>query len=625
MEPEQNNNNCSDSEKVVGENNVNKNDQNGSPKIRRHSSVSSDSSSATDKKSRISNLFRSSSLARRVKNKKNKSPALEETPKTADNYDKAIVPVTEKSPVKARKHWTTIVSVVLVEAKSLPVPPSDGSSHKLYCKLRLGSETLKSKLVPNTSQPEWKERFQMRLHKDNLLKLSLWDKGKQKNFMGSTVLDLTHVDRDRTHEVWQQLDDGFGTVHFSVTLCNVRDQSTTEPEETQFNEGVIRAKHEINSLKSDWKLVGQLYVKVLGARGLSGKPNAYCTLELDNERVQTHTAGASSEPVWNKSYVFNVYDVTSTLDLKVYDSSLVMALRNESLGRVSIPLLKIQNGEPSWFALKDRTKRHSARGNCPRVQLEMTMFWNPVKATVRLFQPQEVKYLKKPPKFDVPLVYSNMEFIRDTFNTLFEINEQYKRLFEWENRELSFTVLLGWLVFWYYFRMWATPLLLLLPFFYFWIIQTQQTEWQLTRTVNVVEDSLDQNDDDKSEKRWSKRFMGLQEMTLTITGGVEYSVSLVERIVNLASFKVPFLSYLTMILLILSALGFYFIPFNYMMMAFGIYKFTRKYLNPNRLLNNDILDFITRVPDNEILKDWKELNVPEPSVKRQLNSVSDSS
>ncbi|CAG9782990.1 unnamed protein product [Diatraea saccharalis] len=612
MENENNNNCLSDSDKVV-ENNVSENEQNNgdAPKIKRHSSVSSDSSSATEKRSRISNLFRSS-----VRSKKSKNPQSVAT--SNGDYDKAIVPVTEKkSPLFTHKDWTTIVSVVLVEAKGLPVPPTDGTSHKLYCKLRLGTESMKSKYVPNTPHPEWKEWFQLRLHKDNLLKLSLWDKGKQKNFMGSTVLDLTHLERDRTHEVWQQLDDGFGTVHFSVTLCNVKDNSATESDDASLTEGVIRTKHAIHNLKSNWKLVGQLYVKVIGARGLSGKPHAYCTLELDNERVQTHSTSSSSEPVWNKSYVFNVYDVTSTLDLKVYDSSLVMALRSDSLGRVSIPLLKIQNGEPTWFALKDRTKRHSARGNCPRVQLEMTMFWNPVKATVRLFQPQEVKYLKKPPKFDIPLVYSNMEFIRDTFHALFEINEQYKRLFEWENRELSFTVLVCWLVFWYYFRLWATPLLLLLPFVYFWISQTQQTEWPITRSVNVVEDNPDQHDDDKSEKGLTGRIMGLQEMTLTITGGVEYSVSLVERVHNLARFKVPFLSYLTMILLVVSSIGFYLIPFNYMMMAFGIYKFTRKYLNPNRTLNNDLLDFITRVPDNEILKDWKELNVPEPSVKRQ--------
>lgn len=78
-------------------------------------------------------------------------------------------------------------------------------------------------------------------------------------------------------------------------------------------------------------------------------------------------------------YVFssNVYDVTSTLDLKVYDSSLMTSL-NESLGRISIPLLRIQNGQMKWYALKDKSNRSSAKGKCPRVLLEMSLFWNPV-------------------------------------------------------------------------------------------------------------------------------------------------------------------------------------------------------------------------------------------------------
>lgn len=57
------------------------------------------------------------------------------------------------------------------------------------------------------------------------------------------------------------------------------------------------------NLSTDLEVVGQLHVKVIGARGLYGKPNAYCTLELDNEKVQTPSVSANAEPTWNKSYV----------------------------------------------------------------------------------------------------------------------------------------------------------------------------------------------------------------------------------------------------------------------------------------------------------------------------------
>lgn len=60
-------------------------------------------------------------------------------------------------------------------------------------------------------------------------------------------------------------------------------------------------------LNTDWDQVGELSVTVYGAEGLtalglSGKANAYCVLELDNSRVQTHAVPGTSDPIWNKSY-----------------------------------------------------------------------------------------------------------------------------------------------------------------------------------------------------------------------------------------------------------------------------------------------------------------------------------
>lgn len=49
------------------------------------------------------------------------------------------------------------------------------------------------------------------------------------------------------------------------------------------------------------------------------------------------------------------------------------------------------------------------------------------------------------------------------------------------------------------------------------------------------------------------------------------------------------------IILFIRLLFFYKITFT------GIYKFGRKYLHPDRVLNNDLVDFLSRVPDNEIL------------------------
>ncbi|XP_026727361.1 multiple C2 and transmembrane domain-containing protein-like isoform X1 [Trichoplusia ni] len=514
----------------------------------------------------------------------------------------------------------TIVNIVIVEAKGLPDSPDDRNSHGVYCKFRMGSQTHKSKSVPTTRHPQWREKLKLNLCSDQLLHISLWDKGKQKNFMGSCVLDLSLRERERTHDIWQDLDEGFGSIHLSVTICSTRQKESNEVANIEPNVEDWQSKYAFYSVPSDLCVVGQLHVKVIGAKGLCGKPSAYCTIELDNEKIQTPYISSTAEPVWNKSYVFNIYDVTSVLELKVCDSS-INSILGDFLGRVSIPLLRIDSGEVRWYALKDNNKRRIAKGNCPRVRLEMNLCWNPVIASLKLFRPKQVKYIAKPPKFDIPLIYKNVKFIRDTFNFLFAINESFKRLFEWEDREYSTTVLCSWLVFWYYFHPWMTPLLIAALFPVVWFLDAKQ---RTDSRIQNGDDSNDHEEEVQNGESMKDKIKGLPEMTLTITDGIEYMVSVAERLHNLAKFKVPYLSYLAIVLLIGSAGVLYFIPIGYLMMAFGLYKYGRKRINPTRVLNNDLLDFISRIPDNKILKDWKELNVPEPNHYHQRLSASTS-
>lgn len=64
-------------------------------------------------------------------------------------------------------------------------------------------------------------------------------------------------------------------------------------------------------------------------------------------------------------------DVTSILDITIHDEK-----KAEEVGKMSIPLLKIQNGEKKWYALKDANLRDRARGNNPRILVEMQLTWN---------------------------------------------------------------------------------------------------------------------------------------------------------------------------------------------------------------------------------------------------------
>ncbi|XP_048006301.1 multiple C2 and transmembrane domain-containing protein-like [Leguminivora glycinivorella] len=308
----------------------------------------------------------------------------------------------------------------------------------------------------------------------------------------------------------------------------------------------------------------------------------------------------------------DIYDITSTLDVKIKDSSLKSSFGIEHLGKVSIPLFRITNGELRWFALKDKNKRNSARGNHPRVLLQMSIDYSPVKAALKLFSPKEAKYIEKSRKLDIDVVYKNVIFIQDVFEFLHTADDAYKRFLEWDNKELSLLVLVGWLVFWFYFRPWTIPLLLLAPFVLQLLIGRASDDKVLVTSYREFGDPSLINTSERHDKSLPGKLKSLPEVTLKIIDNIELVVSFAERMYNLATFKVPFISYVTMVLLCGASFAVYFIPINYMMMAFGLYKFFRKHLDPSRKHNNDIVDFISRIPDNEIWKDWKELSVPEP-------------
>lgn len=552
-----------------------------------------------------------------------------------DRFHRYLLKTTRLSDVNKRlkaQIWSSVVTIVLVEAKNLPAMDLDTRSSDPYCKFRLGNEKYKSKVVWKSLHPSWLEQFDLHLYDDQeqVLEVTVWDKDKQTkdDFLGRCTIDLSKLEREKTHNIWQDLEDGNGQIFLLLTISGTT-QSETITDLSSYRENprdieIIERRYAWYRLNEQTSGVGWLCVKVYGAKGLAaadlgGKSDPFCVLELGNARLQTHTEYKTLTPNWMKIFTFTVKDISSILDITVYDED--HDHKVEFLGKLAIPLLSIRNGEKRWYALKDKKMRARAKGNYPQILLEMLVIWNPLKAAIRAVNPKEPKYMHQEAKFKRQLFIRNVMRLKAIIMWFIEVGKILQDCFEWESRIRSFLWLLVWLAFCYYYEMWMLPFLLLMFFTRSWLI------YRLTGgnalLVPVDDDDLlaeedDEDEADKEEKKSLKeRLQAIQEVTQTVQNAIGYVATLGEGVKNLMNFTVPYLSYLAIIMLVGAMLVLYVIPLRYLLMAWGINKFTRKILRPHTIPNNEVLDLLSRVPDDETLLDCRELKPQSPSDHRR--------
>ncbi|XP_062532774.1 multiple C2 and transmembrane domain-containing protein isoform X1 [Bombyx mori] len=555
-------------------------------------------------------------------------------PKSQEDKDQYLLKNTRINDVNKRlkaQIWSSVVTIVLVEAKNLSAMDLDTRSSDPYCKFRLGNEKYKSKVVWKTLHPSWLEQFDLHLYDDQeqVLEVTVWDKDKQTkdDFLGRCTIDLSKLEREKTHSMWKELEDGNGQIFLLLTISGTT-QSETITDLTSYKENprdleIIERRYTWYRLNETSAGVGWLCVKVYGAKGLAaadlgGKSDPFCVLELGNARLQTHTEYKTLTPNWMKIFTFTVKDISSILELTVYDED--HDHKVEFLGKLAIPLLNIRNGEKRWYALKDKKMRARAKGNYPQILLEMLVVWNPLKGAIRVVNPKEPKYMHQEAKFKRQLFIRNVMRLKAIIMWFIEVGKILQDCFEWESRIRSFLGLLAWLAFCYYYEMWMLPFMLLMFFARNWLV------YRLTGgnplLVPVDDDDLlaeedDEEEIDKEEKKSLKeRLQAIQEVTQTVQNAIGYVASLGEAVKNLMNFTVPYLSYLAITMLFGAMLVLYVIPLRYLLMAWGINKFARKILRPHTIPNNEVLDLLSRVPDDETLLDCRELKTHPPNERK---------
>ncbi|XP_012899940.1 multiple C2 and transmembrane domain-containing protein 1 isoform X2 [Mustela putorius furo] len=531
--------------------------------------------------------------------------------------------------------WRGIVSITLIEGRDLKAMDSNGLSDP-YVKFRLGHQKYKSKIMPKTLNPQWREQFDFHLYEERggIIDITAWDKdaGKRDDFIGRCQVDLSSLSREQTHKLELQLEEGEGHLVLLVTLTasatvSISDLSVHSLEDQKEREEILRRYSPLR-IFHNLKDVGFLQVKVIRAEGLmvadvTGKSDPFCVVELNNDRLLTHTVYKNLNPEWNKIFTFNIKDIHSVLEVTVYDED-----RDRSadfLGKVAIPLLSIQNGEQKAYVLKNKQLTGPTKGV---IYLEIDVIFNAVKASLRTLIPKEQKYIEEENRLSKQLLLRN--FIRMKRCVMVLVNAAYfvNSCFDWDSPPRSLAAFVLFLFVVWNFELYMIPLvlLLLLTWNYFLIISGKDNRQRDTVVEDMLEDEEeedDKDDKDSEKKGFINKIYAIQEVCISVQNILDEVASFGERIKNTFNWTVPFLSWLAIVAFCVFTVILYFIPLRYIVLVWGINKFTKKLRSPYAIDNNELLDFLSRVPSDVQVVQYQELK-PDPShspCKRKKNNL----
>ncbi|XP_018519895.1 multiple C2 and transmembrane domain-containing protein 2 isoform X1 [Lates calcarifer] len=518
-------------------------------------------------------------------------------------------------PQKKNQMWTGVLGITLVEGQDLP----QYGHGDIYVRFRLGDQKYKSKNLCIQANPQWREQFDFNQFEDNQepLQVEVLSKRGRKGeeSWGMFEIDLSRLSLNERQLYTHVLDPGKGRLVFLVTLRPCWGVSITDietaPLEKPDEKDTIADRF---SLKNSHKCVGEvgfLQVKVIKANDLpptdlNGKSNSFCVIELGNSKLQTHTVYKSVNPEWNKVVTFPIKDIHDVVELTVLDEN--GDKTPNFLGKVAIPLLSVQNGQQICLLLK---KEHLGSASKGTITLVLDILYNKVRAGIRTFQPKETKLIEENVKFSKKVLAQNIYRVRKISTAVLYTLQYIKSCFQWESTQRSLIAFLIFLVTVWHFELFMLPLflLLLVGWNYF-----QLTTGKASSNQDLVNMSMGDEEEEDEKESGKKGLMDkihmVQEVVLVVQNVLEELANTGERIKNIFNWSVPFMSCLACLVLFVSTALLYFIPLRYIVLIWGVNKFTKKLRNPYAIDNNEILDFLKRVPSDVQKVQYSALRAP---------------
>ncbi|XP_076011590.1 multiple C2 and transmembrane domain-containing protein 2-like isoform X2 [Genypterus blacodes] len=498
--------------------------------------------------------------------------------------------------------WSSVVVVTLIGGQKLPV---DSQGGQYFVRFRLGEQRYKSKNHCKMANPQWRERFTFNLYLDlpTILEVELCSKEgrKTEDCLESYEVDLSTVPMNERQVFTQLLDQGKGQLVFLLkrTVCSgisISDLSDAPLDESNDRE-MHMDKYSLKRSLKDIHDVGFLQVKLLRATDLpsadlNGKSDPFCVLEVGNDRLQTHTVYKSLNPEWNEVFTFPIKDIHDVLEVTIFDED--GDKPPDFLGKIAIPLLSIRSKQAIAYAMKKADLGALAKGS---ITLELDVIFNPVKASIRTFDPKEKRFMEDNPKFSKKALARNLSRVQAISKAIMSTLQYIKSCFQWESIQRSVMAFVVFVVTVWFFEFY------MLPFFLLLLISWKYVQMGSGRTSQDL-DNMDFADEDEDDEKESER-KGLmdkihmvQETIVTVQTVLGEIACVGERIKNTFNWSVPFLSSLALLLFLIVTVITYYVPIRYIVLIWGINKFTKKLRNPYSVDNNELLDFLSRVPSD---------------------------
>eukprot|EP00090_Calanus_glacialis_P005273 TRINITY_DN14089_c0_g1_i1.p1 TRINITY_DN14089_c0_g1~~TRINITY_DN14089_c0_g1_i1.p1 ORF type:complete len:766 (-),score=211.93 TRINITY_DN14089_c0_g1_i1:70-2205(-) len=496
-----------------------------------------------------------------------------------------------------------VLSLSLIEGKDILGTKDVSGIHELYCKFRLGNESCKSKIVSSSSNPRWSEQFDLLIPDEDQiqeLEVKVKDLKSKDVLVGRCSFNLNALEKEKSHQVWIDLENCEGSLFLILAVTGTKPSSKSNvrvltPE--QFGDNLGSLSISVNAAKG------------LTAAKLAGYSDVFCVVELDNSRLQTHVEYKSLAPVWCKTFLLPVMDIHSAVYVSVYDMD--KNHKTELLGKLCVPLLNIESNTPKWFALKDKKLRGRAKGNCPRIELEFDLKWNFLKAAFLTVNPKDEVYLKKSEKFKRRLLNNNVIRIKSILAEMKSTALALHSSINWESRAWTAGAFLVFLTVTFLFELFMLPLALSIVFVQKYVANMRnRTGSGAEEGELVVVDNREEIDIDKEDNICFAKIMQMvQDAFPMVQNYLGLVASAVEKLKNTLNWTVPFLSILAVITLIVVSIILFFIPVRFIIMTAGSIKFIKNLIWPGYVDNNEVIDFMSRVPDDEILEDSRELSI----------------